>query len=313
MKITVIICTHSPREDYLRRTLEALSFQSVPYAQWELLLIDNASAKPVASHADLSWHPEGRHIREEELGLTPARLRGIAEARGDLLVFVDDDNVLRHDYLEAALRISVANPHLGAFGGSIEAEFEVQPDPRFQSLLPSLAIRSITGAQWANFGNESVPFGAGLCVRAEVAQAYVAKVHCSKIRRSFDRRGGSFIGGGDLDLAMTSYDLGMGAGLFEELVVTHLIDKRRLSPRYLHRICVGGSYSSYFVTYLHTGVAPHHYGTIGFVIDSLKQLVRTCLGRPLLPVEKALREAERLAARDIRLYQMEQKFALQQK
>src|SRR5262249_19878462 len=161
-----------PREDYLRRALEALRSQTLPFADWEFLLIDNGSCERLAPRIDLSWHPGGRHIREEELGLTPARLRGIAEAKGDLLIFVDDDNVLWHDYLETALRISVTHPHLGAFGGSIEAEFEVEPDPRLESLLPSLAIRRITEAKWANFGLGSVPYGAGLCARAKVPQAY---------------------------------------------------------------------------------------------------------------------------------------------
>jgi glucosyl-dolichyl phosphate glucuronosyltransferase len=115
------------------------------------------------------------------------------------------------------------------------------------------------------------------------------------------------MGGGDLDLAMTSYDLGMGVGLFGELVATHLIDKRRLSPGYLHRICVAGNYSSHIVGYLHTGVAPRSRGAASFVIDSLKQIVKTCLGRPRPPAEKARREAERRAARDIRLLQMKEK------
>src|SRR5258708_33700026 len=145
MKLSVIICTHSPRLEYLSRTLEALRSQTAPHSHWELLLIDNCSDEALASRIDLSWHPEGRHIREEELGLTPARLRGIAEAKGDLIVFVDDDNVLRHDYLETASRISATHPYLGAFGGSIEAEFEIEPDRRVQSLLGSLAIRPITG------------------------------------------------------------------------------------------------------------------------------------------------------------------------
>jgi len=282
------------------------------HAQWELLLIDNDSDEPLASRIDLSWHPEGRHIREEELGLTPARLRGIAEAKGDLLIFVDDDNVLQRDYLEAATRISVTRSYLGAFGGSIEAEFEVEPDPRLRSLLPSLAVRGVTQAKWANFGIESVPYGAGLCVTAKVARAYAANTRGSETRRCLDRRAGSLMGGGDLDLAMTSYDLGMGVGLFGELVVTHLIDKRRLSPHYLHRICVGGNYSSHVVTYLHTGIAPRYRGATGMVVDSLKQMVRTCLGRLSSPPEKAMREAERLAARDIRLLQMQRKIEIQQ-
>lgn len=290
--------------------MEALRSQTVPHADWELLLIDNASDEPLSSQVDLSWHPGGRHIREDELGLTHARLRGIAEAKGDLLIFVDDDNVLQRDYLEAASRILASHPYLGAFGGSIEAEFEIEPDPRVHSLLHSLAVRPVTEAKWANFGIESVPYGAGLCVRAKVAQTYAANTRGSEIRRSLGRRGGSLMGGEDLDLAMTAYDSGMGVGLFGELVLTHLIDKRRLSPQYLRRVCVGGNYSSHLVTYLHTGIAPRYRGVKGFVIDSLKQLVRTCLGRPSSPAEKAIQEAERRAARDIRLLQMERKIEI---
>ena len=292
--------------------MEGLQAQTMPPARWEFLLIDNTSDDPVASRINISWHRDGRHIREDELGLTHARLRGIAEATGDLLIFVDDDNVLRRDYLEAASRIAVAHPYLGAFGGSIEAEFEVEPDPRYQSLLQSLAIRRVTEAKWANFGIESVPFGAGLCVTAKVAQAYAANARDSEIRRCLDRRGGSLMGGGDLDLAMTSYDLEMGVGLFGELVLTHLIDKRRLSPQYLHRVFVAGSYSSHIVRYLHTGIAPRYRGATGLFIDSFKRMARTCLGRPWPPAEKATREAERRAARDIRLLQMERKIQIQQ-
>src|SRR5271170_3727335 len=105
MECSVIICTHNPRQDYLRLTLEGLEKQTLPKERWELLLIDNASKEPLAGKWDLSWHPNARHIREEELGLTPARLRGIKESKGGLLVFVDDDNVLEVNYLETALDI----------------------------------------------------------------------------------------------------------------------------------------------------------------------------------------------------------------
>ena len=46
-------------------------------------------------------------------GLTYARLRGIKEASGDLLVFVDDDNVLDPDYLETVQRVAEEKPFLG--------------------------------------------------------------------------------------------------------------------------------------------------------------------------------------------------------
>ena len=95
--IAVIICTHNPRPDYLTRVLDALKAQTLPKEEWELLLVDNASTERLAETWELSWHPRARQIREDELGLTPARLRGIRESGGDCLVFVDDDNVLTTD------------------------------------------------------------------------------------------------------------------------------------------------------------------------------------------------------------------------
>ena len=92
-ELSVIICTHNPREGILNRVLDALKAQTLPRGRWELLLVDNASKVPLDSQWDLTWHAQARHIREEELGLTPARLRGIRESQGKLLVFVDDDNV----------------------------------------------------------------------------------------------------------------------------------------------------------------------------------------------------------------------------
>ncbi len=104
MDLSVIICTHNPRADFLRRTLDALKEQTLARGEWELVLVDNASKTAVAGAWDLAWHPRGRHVREEELGLTHARFRGIREATGAVLVFVDDDNILAPDYLQQVWR-----------------------------------------------------------------------------------------------------------------------------------------------------------------------------------------------------------------
>src|SRR5450759_5157394 len=82
MEISVIICTHNPRPHYFSRVLAALRSQTLPMVHWELLVIDNASQEPLTSDTyDLSWHPYARLVREEELGLSAARIRGMNEAR----------------------------------------------------------------------------------------------------------------------------------------------------------------------------------------------------------------------------------------
>jgi len=119
-ELSIIICTHNPRQDYLSRTLDALRAQTLPMAEWELLVVDNASHSPVAASISLTWHPNARHVKEEVLGLTPARLRGIQEAQGQVLVFVDDDSLLESSYLELAMGIAKSRPDRGLLGSGFD-------------------------------------------------------------------------------------------------------------------------------------------------------------------------------------------------
>jgi hypothetical protein len=249
LKISVIICTHNPRPDYLRRVFEALDKQTLPKDEWELLLIDNASKEKLADVWNLSWHPTARHVRENELGLTAARLRGIAEARADILIFVDDDNVLRSDFLANAVEISNKFPFLGAWGGNVEGEFEQEVPDWLKSHLHVLAVREVDRDYWSNYytDNRSMPFGAGLCVRKLVATAYARALVARPASMGLDRKGSSLVSGGDIDLALTAYDSGFGTGMFPRLHTTHLIPKARMTVDYLCRLLEGIEYSTHLL------------------------------------------------------------------
>jgi glycosyltransferase involved in cell wall biosynthesis len=236
-EISVITPAHNPRLEYLHRVLEALRGQTLPAAKWELLVIDNASAEPLDKVLDLSWHPRARVIREEHLGLTPARLRGFAEARAPLIVFTDDDNVLQNDYLEQALHIASRYPTLGAWSGRIIPEFEIPPPEEIRPFLDNLCLREPQKDTWGNSRNTAdLPFGAGMCVRKAVAERYANEVRGSAQRIALGRKGTQLTSSEDLDLSLTAIDLGMGTGLFTKLVVTHLIPACRLSRNYICRL-----------------------------------------------------------------------------
>ena len=245
MQLSVIICSHNPREDYLERTLAGLKTQTLPVEHWELLLIDNASSAPLESHWDLSWHPNARHIREDELGLTPARLRGIREAGGGLLVFVDDDNVLHSDYLGNSVGIADQSPMLGCIGaGMIVPEFEVQPDPELLPYTGMLALRSVDGTHWSNDpADDCVPWGAGMIVRAHIAREHAVRLESQSHSLQLDRKGDQLNSCGDEEFSWTACSMGYGKGLFPELRITHLIPKNRIEIDYLLKIAEGHAFS----------------------------------------------------------------------
>ena len=247
---SVVICTHNPRGDYLRRVLDALKAQTLPETTWELLLIDNASKERLADAWDLSWHPNGRHIREDNLGLTPARLRGISEAKAELVVFVDDDNVLEPSYLEGALRIGAECPMLGVWGGSLRPEFESAPPDCLLPWIHYLAIGSVERDAWSNFwshGMDATPVGAGMCVRSVVAREYAWRTGNDAQALSLDRKGSSLASAGDFDIVFTAFKMGLGAGRFKCLSLTHLIPSFRLEEDYLVRLVESCVYSTQVV------------------------------------------------------------------
>lgn len=257
-KNSVVICAHNPRPDYLERTLAALRAQTLPRDAWELLLIDNASTEPLSELHSLDWHPTGRHIRELQLGLTPARLRGIAEADGDLLVFVDDDNVLAPDFLAEAVRIGETHPFLGAWGGSALGEFDTEPESWTRPYLHELTIREVRRPVWSSNIEDltCVPFGAGLCIRKAVAERYAAALEASSDRKSLGRRGASLMSGEDLDMVLMCPALGLGFGLFPELTLQHLIPPARHQEDYLARLVYAKAFSQQVLMAAHAKPKP---------------------------------------------------------
>lgn len=272
-EISVVVCTRNPRPTYMQRTLGALQNQNLPKDRWELLIVDNDSQPPIAGRFDISWHPRARVIREEKLGLTPGRLRGIREASGDLLIFVDDDNVLDADYLEQALHVFYERPYLGSWSGHCRAEFEAPPPEWSRRYFGNLSIRTVDRDIWSNLPRlpETMPYGAGLCIRREAARHYL-DLHDGGLRRiQFDRAGKSLLSGGDNDLAACACDIGLGVGLIAALKLTHLIPQERLTVDYHVRLADGINYSSAMLD-AERGINTPPRSGLGKIVDFLRTL-----------------------------------------
>lgn len=295
MDLSVIIPAHNPRDDYLKRVLAALRGQSLSKEKWELIVVDNRSERPLAAAYPLDWHPHASHVREEKLGLTPARLAGIARCRADVVVMVDDDNVLFPDYLETALRLAGEYPFVGVWGGQVVGEFE-DPDNYFARHYPeSFTVRSFAGNHWSNRKRDYaiMPIGAGLCARRSVLQRYAEVCTADPRRRLLDRTGTRLLTCGDLDIVFTACDIGLGKALFHELRLTHLIPRKRLSEEFILGNAEGNHYSATLQNFLVDGDIPGRRPT---AIQRLGRLYRLARMTPLqrrqaLAAERGERQA----------------------
>ena len=274
-RVSVIICAHQPNQDHLRRTLEALSQQSLSITEWELVVVDNHSEPPLDLEGSLSWHPHAKCVREETLGLTSARCCGIRQTCAALLVFVDVDNVLRTDYLETALSIAAEHPRIGVWSGQSHPEFEETPAEWTRPYWPMLAVRKFDNDTSMMTFDPALPLphGAGMCVRRNAALAYLAALSERSLGLLLDRRGECLMSGGDDDIALISMGIGLGVGNFSDLHLHHLIPPQRLDERYLLRLREAMAASGVVLDLVHCSPRCERPSKLRSILRSLKCLL----------------------------------------
>ena len=111
---TVVVATRN-RHESLRRTLAALARQETVHP-WELVVVDDGSEPPV-DEALLDALPAARVLRSGGVGPARARNAGLAAARGEQLLFTDDDTEPAPEWVDAALGFLGGAPdHVGVQG-----------------------------------------------------------------------------------------------------------------------------------------------------------------------------------------------------
>jgi GT2 family glycosyltransferase len=123
MKLSIVIASYN-RAQGLVAFLCELSRQRVTNGvEWEAVIVDNNSSDGtrLAIAPLLSAHPQKfKYLFEGRQGKSLALNAGIAEAKGEVFVFTDDDCVPDPDWLAAIAREFSADPSLGALGGRVE-------------------------------------------------------------------------------------------------------------------------------------------------------------------------------------------------
>src|SRR5690349_15888802 len=95
--VSVIIPLYN-KAPYLRRALESIASQT--FADFEAIVVDDGSTDGSERIAAEFADPRFRVLRQPNRGPGSARNLGIAEARGELLAFLDADDEWLPDFLE---------------------------------------------------------------------------------------------------------------------------------------------------------------------------------------------------------------------
>jgi glycosyltransferase involved in cell wall biosynthesis len=207
---------------------------------WEILVVDNNSTDSTAEvirNYQATWKESYplRFAFESEQGAAFARLCAIREAQGEIIGFLDDDNLPDPDWLTAAYTFSQKHPEVGAFGGQIHGNFEVEPPADFRKIQGFLAIRDY-GTQPIQFDPDrlQLPPAAALVVRK---QAW-----CESVPPRPTLSGkvpGQFIQGDDYEPLLYLHKAGWQIWYNPAMHTYHQIPRQRLERDYLLTLARG--------------------------------------------------------------------------
>ncbi len=128
MTISVVICTWN-RAMLLSTALESLCRMTAPeHADWEVVVVDNNSTDATPEVLDrFGTRLPLRRAFEPRPGLSHARNCGLDVARGDCVVWIDDDVVVDEGWLRAYEHAFRQFPDAAVFGGPIIPRFVGSP------------------------------------------------------------------------------------------------------------------------------------------------------------------------------------------
>jgi glycosyltransferase involved in cell wall biosynthesis len=238
--VSIVVCCFNSSK-VISPTLRALLNQKLPTSlNIEIILIDNNctdNTVQVAKKELVNTKIECRFFKEDKPGLINARKKGVEQAKFEILVFVDDDNILDPNYVNIVHRIFLEKPEVGAVGGMIEPFPESAPPPWFTDYLGVYACGSQANYSGKVSKTRMMLVGAGIAFRTHILKS-IFKL--DKPLYLVGRTGNIMLRGEDAELCMRCVLLGWELWYEESLKLQHYILTNRLNWNFLINVRRGG-------------------------------------------------------------------------
>ena len=234
--ISVIVCTYN-RQEYLPDCLKHLANQSAVNRDFEVLIIDNNSTDNTANIASdfIKSHPEMNvhYFCEMNQGHTFARNRGIKEAKGDILSFIDDDAFVDQDFIKEIQYYFKEHVEVSAIGGKILPVYEGKHPKWMSKYLLTLVSALDMGNSSKKFKGSKFPIGANMAFRSEVFEKH------GHFNTDLGRRGSGLEGGDEKEVFLRLKKEKEEIHYVPKVKVDHIIPEKRLTMEYIKGLGIG--------------------------------------------------------------------------
>ena len=260
LDLSLVIATYN-RAEQLMVTLESVATQSHPHTAWECIVVDNNSGDDTRSRVEAfaAAHPELqiRYHFEQNQGLSYARNRGISEAQGEIVAFIDDDETIVEEFIEAYVELFASHNDAMSAGGKIVAHYPTgRPGWMSKYTEQPIANPMDFGESVKPFPKGRIPGGGNMAMRREVFNKI------GVFDTSLGRTGKRLIGGEESDLFERMAAQNMVCYYAPRAVMYHIIPREKLTDDYFCRLAYNTGLSQRRRAEIHNHTARLYIGEI---------------------------------------------------
>lgn len=157
--ITIAICTRN-RIDDVRRCVDSISKQVNLCVQLEVLVIDDGSMtmKEQQSIGNTLARHEFRYLKKDEPGLFLSRLEAFKNSTHEVVLFLDDDVEIDHDYLSILVSMYQRYSHVIAIGG-VDRYTQYSRKRELFNLISGFGSSSVGKLSFSGYGGSMQKWG----------------------------------------------------------------------------------------------------------------------------------------------------------
>lgn len=234
--ITAVICTYN-RGALLPAAIESLLTQSLPSADYEVLVIDNASTDETPNAIQRYLNAPGsvtlRSAVQPILGLSHARNLAVEMAAGEVIAFLDDDAVANPDWLVALLDAYDLYPDAWAVGGKVLPLWKGErPLWLTDELLPQLSMLDLDDVIRPLTEDEEL-FGVNFSCRRSAFD------EIGLFRSDLGRQGVTLLGSEESEVQQRVLQHSRAIIYTPHAIVKHWVEAERLQQSYFVRLAYG--------------------------------------------------------------------------
>ncbi|MCK9280018.1 MAG: glycosyltransferase [Melioribacteraceae bacterium] len=235
--ISIIICTYN-RVKYIGECLSSLVHQTLSKDLYEIVIVNNNSTDNTAEICESFIENYKEHnvtyVIERKQGLSFARNRGIKEAKGNIVIFIDDDGEAKNDYLEKVYFYFVTDEELVSAGGKVLPKYEAGIEPKWMSkYLWGLVTKIDYGNKIKQFPQGRYPVGCNMIFLKSVFD------EIGMFDTELGRKGRVGLASEEKEIFLKLSALGKKILYIPEAVVKHNIDKERTTKEYVIKLSLG--------------------------------------------------------------------------